>query len=209
MKKIAVLDFGIGNLRSVKNAFAAVGAEVEITRVSEKINQCHGLILPGVGSFPEGMNLLSRHSLLRCLREHILSGKPLLGICLGMQLLFEKGTEFNVTDGLGVIPGTVVQIPVKTSEGRLPHISWTRVCLKQSSTDPMFLGLNETQARFYFVHSYTAINVPSDLVTGTANYCGHEVVASVRYQNVWGTQFHPEKSGPNGLKVLANFVNFC
>ncbi|NDA63558.1 MAG: imidazole glycerol phosphate synthase subunit HisH [Chitinophagia bacterium] len=209
MKKIAVLDYGIGNVRSVKNAFAAVGAQAEVTRDKKKIKECDGLILPGVGSFPEGMALLLQHSLLKCLIGHIHSGKPLLGICLGMQLLFERGTEFRETEGLGVIPGEIMPIPVKPSDGRLPHIAWTKICFEQSNTDPMFFGISASQARFYFTHSYTATQVPSSHVTGITYYLGQKIIASVRHKNVWGTQFHPEKSGPSGLKVLENFVRFC
>lgn len=209
MKRIAVLDYGIGNVRSVRNALVAVGAAVEVTRDGDTIARSDGLILPGVGSFPAGMALLSRHALLPVLDGHIRSEKPLLGICLGMQLLFDQGSEFGVTDGLGVIPGTVDRLPVAPSEGRLPHIAWTTIHRHQPDQDPMFRGLDEAGCRFYFVHSYTAMKVPAGLVTGTAEYLGHPVTASVRRGNVWGTQFHPEKSGPNGLKVLANFVACC
>lgn len=209
IKKIAVLDYGIGNVRSVRNALSAIGADVEITSDLERIRRNDGLVLPGVGSFPAGMALLAKHELPPVLFEHIRAGKPLLGICLGMQMLFETGLEFGVTEGLGVIPGMVDRIPLEPSEGRLPHIAWTKIQRVHDVSDPMFRGLDETQCRFYFVHSYTATDVPPGVVNGLAHYHGHVVTASIRSRNIWGTQFHPEKSGPHGLAVLANFAASC
>ena len=209
IKKIAVLNYGIGNVRSVRNALSVVGADVELTSDPKNILRNDGLVLPGVGSFAAGMALLVKHKLTNVLLEHISADKPLLGICLGMQMLFEKGLEYGLTEGLGVIPGVVEKIPLKPSEGRLPHIAWNTIQRTTSSSDPMFLGLDETQCRFYFVHSYTATGVPPEVVNGLAYYHGHVVTASIRRRNIWGTQFHPEKSGPHGLAVLKNFAASC
>lgn len=209
IKKIAVLNYGIGNVRSVRNALSVVGADVEITSDPEIIRRNDGLVLPGVGSFAAGMALLAKNDFPPVLLEHIRAGKPLLGICLGMQMLFEKGLEFGSTQGLGVVQGVVEKIPLKPSEGRLPHIAWNKIQRIADSSDPMFRGLDDSQCRFYFVHSYTAVGAPPDVVNGIALYHGHVVTASIRKGNVWGTQFHPEKSGPYGLAVLGNFVASC
>jgi glutamine amidotransferase len=208
-KKIAVLDYGIGNVRSVRNALSAIGADVQVTSDPDSIRRNDGLVLPGVGSFPAGMALLAKHELPPVLFDHIRAGKPLLGICLGMQMLFETGLEFGTTEGLGVIPGRVGRIPLKPSAGRLPHVAWTTIQRVSDDSDPMFLGLDDMQCRFYFVHSYAAIGVPPNIINGIAHYHGHVVTASVRLGNVWGTQFHPEKSGPHGLVVLSNFAAIC
>lgn len=209
MKTIAILDYGIGNIRSVSNALTALGASPEITREPARIAAADGVILPGVGAFPAGMELLQQHGLVPLIHDHVATGKPFLGICLGMQLLFDKGTEYAQTDGLGLIPGTVDHIGVTPQEGRLPHIAWTRVTRNETVPDVMFAGLSDEQRRFYFVHSFTARGVPREYVTGSVDYLGHPVTASVQRGNVWGTQFHPEKSGPSGLALLSNFIGQC
>ena len=209
MKTICVLDYGLGNIRSVSNALAAVGATVDISRASPHIMGASGLIIPGVGSFPSGMGLLDRHELIATIRKYVSSGRPVLGICLGMQFLFDRSTEFGVTDGLELIPGTIDRIPVQPGEGRLPHIAWRQIERNPTVPSVMFEGLTDQQCRFYFVHSYTASAVPSEFVTGTVSYLGHEIIASVQRNNVWGTQFHPEKSGPSGLHLLRNFIGQC
>ena len=209
MKTICVLDYGIGNIRSVSNALTALGAKPDITRDPARIAASDGMILPGVGAFPFGMELLRQHGLVTEIHAHVRTGKPFLGICLGMQLLFDKGTEFGLNDGLSLVPGVVDRIPVRPEEGRLPHIAWTGMVRNAALTDTMFAGLSDEQCRFYFVHSFTARDVPGEFVTGTASYLGHQVIAAVQRGNVWGTQFHPEKSGPSGLAVLTNFIGQC
>jgi glutamine amidotransferase len=207
MKTICILDYGLGNIRSVNNALKAIGADAILTRDPEQIASSDGMIIPGVGAFPSGMDLLHQHGLVGEIQKYVTSGRPVLGICLGMQLLFDKGTEFGLTDGLALIPGIVDLIPMKSEEGRLPHIAWTQIERNPAVADVMFAGLTDEQCRFYFVHSYTAKDVPSQFVTGAVSYHGHEIIASVQRDNVWGTQFHPEKSGPCGLHVLDNFIN--
>jgi glutamine amidotransferase len=209
MTTIAILDYGIGNIRSVSNALAALGASSEITRDPARIAAADGVILPGVGAFPAGMELLHQTGLVPEIHKYVQIGKPFLGVCLGMQLLFDRGTEFGDTKGLGLIPGVVDRIPVAPGQGRLPHIAWTQVARNSAVPDVMFAGLDDAACCFYFVHSYTARDVPSAFITGSVAYLGHPVTASVQRGNVWGTQFHPEKSGPSGLKLLTNFISQC
>lgn len=209
MTTIAILDYGIGNIRSVSNALAALGTTSKISRNPEIISAADGVILPGVGAFPAGMDLLNQAGLIPEIHRYVQTGKPFLGICLGMQLLFDRGTEYADTKGLGLIPGVVDRISIAPGEGRLPHIAWTTVNRNRSVPDQAFAGLDDAACRFYFVHSYTAQNVPSEFITGSASYMGHPVTASVQRGNIWGTQFHPEKSGPSGLRLLANFIGQC
>jgi glutamine amidotransferase len=209
MKTIAILNYGIGNIRSVSNALTALGAAPDITRDPARIAGADGVILPGVGAFPAGMELLQSHGLVPEIHKYVAGGKPFLGICLGMQLLFDRGTEFGDTAGLGLVPGVVDKIGVQPGEGRLPHIAWTTIARNPDVPDVMFAGLNHAQCRFYFVHSFTARDVPGQFVTGSTFYLDHPVTAAVQRGNVWGTQFHPEKSGPSGLKLLTNFIDRC
>lgn len=207
MKKIVVLGYGLGNVRSVGNALRAIGANAEVSNNERGIMQADGLVVPGVGAFPQGMANLVESGLVGVIRKYIDSGRPVLGICLGMQLLFEKGTEFVPTEGLGLIPGSVDIIPITPSEGRLPHIAWSTICVTEQGRQTMFAGLPDSKMRFYFVHSYAATGVKPDNLSATVSYLGSRIVAAVQSGNVWGTQFHPEKSGPNGLHLLKNFIN--
>ncbi|WP_025872167.1 imidazole glycerol phosphate synthase subunit HisH [Methylobacillus glycogenes] len=209
MKKICILDYGLGNVRSVSNAIKYVGAHPVISNTPEALKDSHALIVPGVGAFAQGMSALGKDGLQASLLEYIKSGKHVLGICLGMQLLFDRGEEFGVTTGLGLVPGVVSRIvPVEQSRVRLPHISWAKVDLNSvhENNGGMFDGLPDEQRKFYFLHSYAAQNVPDRYITGSATYSGCTFVASVQKDNIWGMQFHPEKSGPSGLQVLNNFV---
>lgn len=207
MKNIAVLDYGLGNVRSVCNALRAVGANAETTHGEATIMNADGLVIPGVGAFPHAMENLDRSGLIPVIRAFIDTGRPVLGICLGMQLLFEKGTEFVLTQGLGLIPGTVAIIPVAQGEGRLPHIAWSRIQATEQGRATMFAGLSDSDMRFYFVHGYAATGVDQQCLSATVNYLGRDIVAAVQQGNVWGTQFHPEKSGLSGLHVLKNFIS--
>lgn len=208
-KKIVVLDYSLGNVRSVSNALRLIGASSSVTRDLAEIERCDGLIIPGVGAFPRAMQNLREMGLIDPIRDFMRSGRPLLGICLGMQILFDDGTEFEATKGLGLIPGRVDRIPVSPSEGRLPHIAWSLVRLQAQAGRQLFAGMDAEQLRFYFVHSFAATQVPPEYVTGTVDYLGHEIVAAVCRDNVYGTQFHPEKSAASGLQILGNFVSKC
>ncbi len=209
MKKIAVLGYGLGNVRSVSNALRAIGAEADVSHDEHTVMQADGLVIPGVGAFPQGMANLVKSDLVGVIRKYIDSGRPVLGICLGMQLLFDKGTEFVSTEGLGLIPGSVDLIPVAPGEGRLPHIAWTSIFPTEQGRLKMFAGLSDSEMRFYFVHSYAAKGIRPDNLSATVSYLGKKIVAAVQSGNVWGTQFHPEKSGPSGLHLLKNFINNC
>lgn len=207
-KDIVVLDYGLGNVRSVSNALRLIGATASVTRDLAHIERCDGLVIPGVGAFPQAMQNLHETGLIEAVRGYMRSGRPVLGICLGMQILCDEGTEFQRTPGLGFIPGSVERIPIAPSEGRLPHIAWS-VIQTRSAAQAMFAGLTPEQLRFYFVHSFAATRVPPEFVAATVNYLGHEIVAAVGRDNVCGTQFHPEKSGAAGLQVLKNFTSRC
>jgi glutamine amidotransferase len=206
MKRIVVLNYGLGNVRSVSNALRAIGAEADVSCNERDIALADGLIIPGVGAFPHGMANLTESGLVDIVHEYIDSGRPVLGICLGMQLLFEKGAEYQMTQGLNIISGSVEIIPVKPEDGRMPHIAWSTIKPTEIGAQAMFAGMSDKEMRFYFVHSYAATEVQAQNISATVDYMGHEIVAAVQKKNVWGTQFHPEKSGPSGLCFLRNFI---
>lgn len=207
-KSIVVLDYGLGNVRSVGNALRLVGATPTVTRDLAQLEGCDGLVIPGVGAFPQAMANLCEMNLIEPVRAYMRTGRPVLGICLGMQILFDEGTEFERTEGLGLIPGIVDRIPIAPADGRLPHIAWSMLDLRAGSQQ-MFAGLSAEQLRFYFVHSFAATAVPPEFVAATVSYLGREIVAAVCRDNVCGTQFHPEKSSIGGLQVLRNFISRC
>lgn len=207
MKKIVVLNYGLGNVRSVSNALRVIGAEAEVTCDEHAVAQADGLIIPGVGAFPHAIANLEQAGLIPVIHAYIDTGRPVLGICLGMQLLFERGTEFAETNGLGLIPGAIDRIPIFSGVGRLPHIAWSVIQPTEHGREAMFTGLSDKEMRFYFVHSYAATGVRQENLNATVNYMGQDVVAAVQKGNIWGTQFHPEKSGPAGLHVLKNFIS--
>jgi glutamine amidotransferase len=196
---IAVLDYGMGNLRSVEKAFEHVGADVEITYEADRIRAAAGLVLPGVGAFPRAMDAIRERWLDDLIPERYAAGVPVLGICLGMQLLFESSTELGGAEGLGLLPGEVRELDAPGL--KIPQIGWNAVTWKQDS--PLIEGLSDPAA-FYHVHSF-APDASNGVVLGTADY-GSEFVSAVAGDGVWGVQFHPEKSGPDGLALLDNFV---
>ena len=208
-KNIVVLDYGLGNVRSVSNALQLIGATPTVSRDLALIENCDGLVIPGVGAFPQAMQNLREMQLLEPIRNYMQSARPVLGICLGMQILFDQGTEYTVTPGLGFIPGSVDRIPIAPSEGRLPHIAWSVIDVRGEAAQTLFADLAPEHRRFYFVHTYAAAKVPAEFIAATVRYCGHEIVAAVRRDNVYGTQFHPEKSAAGGLQVLRNFLSRC
>jgi glutamine amidotransferase len=192
---IAIADYGMGNRRSVEKALAHVGAESVIT---QDVRDASAIILPGVGAFPEAMRNLERTGLGEALIERAAAGVPLLGICLGMQLLFESSTEHEGAEGLGILPGTVTAL----ESPRLPHIGWNLVTFERSSA--LTEGLGDAAA-FYHVHSFACRPAdPSDIV-GTSEY-GERFVSVVERGNVMAAQFHPEKSSADGLRMLRNFA---
>jgi len=198
--RIAILDYGMGNLRSVEKAFEHVGADSEITRDHERVRACDGVVLPGVGAFPKAMEEVRRLGYDALLRELVAAGRPVLGICLGMQLLFETTTELGGDEGIGLLPGPVEQL--EANGLKVPHIGWNPVGWQAESE--LSAGLADPTA-FYHVHSFAPRPRDPSHVLGTATY-GSEFVTAVASPPVYGVQFHPEKSGPDGLRLLANFV---
>ena len=193
----AIIDYGAGNLFSVKNALDYLGIENKVTKNAEDLRAADRLILPGVGAFPDAMRMLGESGLVEVIKKEV-QKKPLLGICLGMQMLFEKGYEFEETDGLGLIKGSV---KLMTPENLpIPHIGWNELELNK----PCKL-LEKGGEYVYFVHSYAA-DCPSENVAAYCDY-GMKVPALVFNGNVYGAQFHPEKSGEAGLEMLKKFAN--
>lgn len=198
---IAIIDYGVGNLFSLKSSLAAIGAEAIVTKDEELIRSAEKIILPGVGAFEDAMNKLVASGLADVVKDEVKKGKPLMGICLGMQMLFEKSFEYGEHEGLGLIPGEVVPIgDVIPDNLKIPHIGWN--ALKFKAENPLFKYISDGDC-VYFVHSFYAANC-DDYVTATAEY-GAELTAAVRNGNVFGCQFHPEKSGNVGLNILRAF----
>ena len=195
---IAIVDYGVGNLRSVERALQAVGAEPKLTREYDELERASGIVLPGVGAFAPALARLQAGNLGRGLVELARRGKPLLGVCLGFQLLFEESTEHGSHEGLGLLRGRVVPV---TEAAHLPVIGWCR--LRQSGYSPLWDQVPEG-AYFYFVHSLTPEASPDALAS-----TDHAPVAAAGRNRVLGTQFHPEKSGRLGLGVYANFLAIC
>ncbi len=195
---IAIIDYGAGNLFSVKNALDYIGAESVVTKDADTLEKADRLILPGVGAFPDAMKMLSATGLIPAIKEQV-TKKPLLGICLGMQMLFEKGYEFGETDGLGLIPGKVELMT--PPDLLIPQIGWNRLLYNEKCA--LLDGLGD-EPYVYFVHSYAAV-CESRYVAAYTDY-GANVPACVFSGNVYGCQFHPEKSGETGLSILRNFI---
>jgi glutamine amidotransferase len=210
-KRVTLIDYGIGNLLSVSRAFEACGAEVLQTENPADIAASDYLVLPGVGAFADGMRELESRGLVEPVRAACKSGKPVLGICLGMQMLFTESDEHHLTAGLGVIPGRVQAIPNDAGNGRwrkTPHIGWSELlppCGVPSWQDGLLAGLGEHPAG-YFVHSFACAPASRDDLIAECEYEGTRVCAVVRHGNVHGCQFHPEKSGPVGLMIIKNFL---
>lgn len=201
--RIAVIDYGVGNRRSVEKALERVGARPEITADADAIAAADGLVLPGVGAFPAGAERLRERGLDAVLRERAAAGVPLLGLCLGMQLLFQRSRELGGADGLGLLEGEVVAL--QPHGERLPHIGWNAVRWERPS--PLLTGL-PAETYLYHVHSFAAVPADEADVLGTADY-GGRFVAAVARPPIYGVQSHPEKSSAHGLALLANFARVC
>jgi glutamine amidotransferase len=199
--RIGVVDYGMGNRRSVQKALEHVGASAAITRDHGKLRRCDALVLPGVGAFPLAMRRLNELGLDDLLRTAVENHTPLLGICLGMQLLFERSDELEPTAGLGLIAGEVTRL--NTGGLRVPHIGWNEVTFARAS--PLTAGLPTAGCPFYHVHSYAARPQNEADVIATTEY-GERFATIVGHGPIYGVQFHPEKSSAHGLALLANFV---
>lgn len=210
-KRVTLIDYGIGNLLSVRRAFEACAAEVVQTEDPAEIVAADCLVLPGVGAFADGMQELRRRELVEPIKAVCASGTPVLGICLGMQMLFTEGDEHQLTPGLGIIPGRVEAIPLIAANGarrKIPHIGWNEL-LPPVETTPWREGLLANLGSHptgYFVHSFACVPANRDALLAECEYEGIRVCAAVRQGNVHGCQFHPEKSGSIGLQIVANFL---
>lgn len=200
---IAILDYDAGNTHSVENALIHLGASVELTRDISVIRKASGVILPGVGAFGDAMERLKEYNLISPIKEIVDAKKPFLGICLGLQLLFEQSEESPGVQGLGILPGSIVRFPDKPL--KVPHIGWNSLSFSKNS--PLFEGIEE-ESFVYFVHSYYLKAQDPSIVTARSEY-GVSFDASVQSENVFACQFHPEKSGRIGLKMLSNFLRLC
>lgn len=197
---IVIVDYGSGNLRSVQKALERAGYPSIVSGDPNRVSEATHLIVPGVGAFPECMKNLDRLDLIKPIQEAIEKEKPYLGICLGLQILFGKGTEFGSHPGLGIIPGEVIRFP--KNELKIPHMGWNQIRIEKSSA--ILDGIADG-AYFYFVHSYYALPEESNWVTTTTDY-GLRFSSSVSNNRLFACQFHPEKSQQMGLRLLTNFV---
>jgi glutamine amidotransferase len=208
--EVTIVDYGVGNLLSVKRGFEHCGAKVVLTSDPKIILASPRVVLPGVGAFPNAMDALQELNLVSVIKELEHLGTPILAICLGMQLLMDESEEFGLTPGLGLIPGRVVAVPDKTVEGvsqKIPHIGWNSIydSYENSNWTRTLLQDNEVGDSAYFVHSYMAQPAGQDNLVAHAMYGGHKISAVISKNRITGCQFHPEKSGEVGLKILRKF----
>jgi len=200
---IAFVDYGMGNLRSVEKAIARTGAAVRVTSDARQIVDADGVVLPGVGAFGACMDNLASRGLVEPVCVAVRSGKPFLGICLGLQLLFEESEEFGPVRGLGILPGRVVRFAGPALDGlKIPQMGWNQLSVHRSV--PELAGI-EDGAYAYFVHSYYVVPAQADVVVASTDY-GLRFAAAIAWKNVFASQFHPEKSQGVGLRLLANFA---
>lgn len=201
---IGIIDYGMGNLKSICNALESINEEYLISAYKYDLRKCSGLILPGVGSFKEGMFNLRKDGLYSVVKEVEGTGKPLLGICLGMQLLFEKGYEGEETKGIGLLKGKVIKM--NEEKFRVPNIGWNSLNINKD--DDLIKELKE-ESHMYYVHSYYADEYNEEDLVASSDYYGLNIPGIVRRDNIIGVQFHPEKSGEEGIKLLKNFCKMC
>lgn len=199
---IAIIDYGAGNIQSVFKALNFIGADCIVTNDKEEIINADGAILPGVGSFGDTVNTMESYGIKDTIIEYTKTGKPFLGICLGLQLLFPESEESQGVKGLSLFEGTIKKIPNQNGKLKIPHMGWNSLCIKKK--EGIFKGI-EGEPYVYFVHSYYLDAKDKDIVAATTSY-GVEIDAAVEKDNIIATQFHPEKSGDVGLKILKNFV---
>ncbi len=201
---IAVVDYGMGNRRSVEKALLHVGARADISSDHERLRVASGLVVPGVGAFPRGMEKLRELGLDELLRERLAAQTPVLGICLGMELMFEHSSEQGGAEGLGIVAGEVREL--EAGSLKLPHIGWNEV--RFTKPDSPLVQELAGECAFYHVHSYAPVPASEDAVLGRAEY-GAPFVSAVQSGSFYGVQFHPEKSSAAGLRLLANFARVC
>ncbi|MCK9491399.1 MAG: imidazole glycerol phosphate synthase subunit HisH [Sulfurimonas sp.] len=208
--KISIIDYEIGNVKSIKNALKKIGVESILTNDRKTILSSDGLILPGVGAFAHGMNNLQKYGLQEIINDFVNTKKPFMGICLGMQMLMEESEEFGITKGLGLIEGKVIKLPVqKTNYEKSPHVSWNEIVKNKITWKDTILGDIPEQSDMYFVHSFVASPMNEENILSTTEYYDYKFCSAVKKDNIYGCQFHPEKSGKMGLNIIQNFVNLC
>ncbi len=204
--RVAIVDYGLCNLGSIRRAIEMCGAKAFITSDPHALSDASHVVLPGVGAFPHAMQNLKSMGMDQALREQAATGVPLLGICLGMQLLASESAEDGDTKGLGLIPGSVTKLTPLNSNDRVPHIGWNNVAFERAD-DPL-LAQMASEVNFYFVHSYHFTPKDAEAVIASTPHCGR-VTSIVRSGNIVGTQFHPEKSQRVGFQLLRNFLSAC
>lgn len=210
-KRVVVIDYGLGNLFSIKRALSYVGAHVDVTSSGRDVLRAEVVVLPGVGAFGDGMHQLRERGLVEPILQFAQSGRPVLGICLGMQLLFSEGEEFGLHEGLNLIEGKVARLCESDPDGRrvkVPHVGWSELVSAESRKDwgnTILKGLSEGEA-MYFVHSYVPFPKDQDVSIAQIEYGGCWYCAVVQKENLIGCQFHPEKSGKAGLHLLRNLI---
>lgn len=200
MTSVAIIDYGVGNLRSVEKAFAAVGVDAVVTGNEQTLTTADRLVLPGVGAFGTCMSEFERHGLMDLVIDRVEQGTPLLGVCVGMQMLFEESSEFGKTKGLGLLKGQVNRF---SNSLVVPHVGWNQV--GKTSASPLLNDVSENSF-FYFVHSYYCEPADRDVIVGETEY-GVTFASIVAKKNIYGVQFHPEKSQSAGLQLLKNFAS--
>jgi imidazole glycerol-phosphate synthase subunit HisH len=207
--RVAIVDYGVGNLFSVSRACEIAGMEPVLTSDAETVRGSAAVVLPGIGAFGDAMAALNRLGLVDCLRRLPESGRPLVGVCLGMQLLMERSEEFGTHEGLGLIEGTVERLE-PGSGWKVPHVGWSAIRERTSPASPAPCALltgTPNDASMYFVHSYVVKPRDPNVIVATANYGRQQFSAAISVGSIWGVQFHPERSGPAGLQLYRNLAS--
>lgn len=208
-KTVSIIDYGMSNLLSITRAFEHVGASVKIVDSPEHVLNADYLVLPGVGAFPDGMSELNKRHLVESIRDFVKTGKPLLGVCLGMQMLLSRSYEHQLTEGIDLINGEVLPLPKDMPGFKVPNINWHSIYPpSEKKWAGTILEDTESESCFYFVHSYYAQAKSVENVLALSRFGSIEFAAAVINNNVMGTQFHPEKSGVDGLHLLKKFLDF-
>jgi glutamine amidotransferase len=206
MTKIGIIDYGVGNIRSISNALNKLNCKAILVDAEKEVMSCDGIVLPGVGAFQHGMDRLKSKKLDEILKKYVDTSKPFLGICLGMQMLFEKSSEFGESIGLGFIEGDVKKF-TRQKDIKIPHISWTGINSEDySSWKNTILESIDINSDMYHVHSYYAQPKDLDNILSFSMYNDFKYCSTVQKDNIYGCQYHPEKSGEDGLKILKNFI---
>lgn len=206
MKYISIIDVGINNLRSVVGALNHLGFKTLITKDKDEIMNSTALILPGVGSFPSGMKNLKKNGLDLTVKNFFKQGKPMLAICLGFQMLFSSSEEFGNTKGLNILDGKVKSLKSLKTKEICPNLGWNQLNYKKNNTNNLFNQFDAKMA-VYFIHSYYAEIKDKRYITSTINFGKKKITTSIQFKNLYGVQFHPEKSGKDGIKIIKNFLN--